>query len=170
MIFRKVSRNFRELRRALYCFSTSPSERKKKKNKNLAIEDSTVNFNMVLICFGWLACTVRCVTGGKKANSEDHLHKVAQDKQENEFHVFMATWPADASSLLNYIWYHSKIAFSLSLSLYMHIYRLHIYIYSVNLAKYLIKLYKVHRQSAGLAQTSDSITQVKEVHVLKSFE
>lgn len=118
---------------------------------------------MILICFGWLACTVRCVTGGKKANSEDHLHKVVQDKQENEFHVFMATWPSDASSLLNYIWYHSKIAFSLSLSLYMQIYRLHIYVFSINLAKYLIKLYKLHRQSAGLTQTSDSISQVKDV-------
>lgn len=40
----------------------------------------------------------------------------------------------------------------------------YINIFSKNLAKYLIKLDKVNRQSSCLAQTSDSISQVKEVH------
>lgn len=54
------------------------------------------------------------------------------------------------------------------LSPHMCTYINYMYIYLKNLAKYLIKLVKVHRQSTGLAQTSDSITQVKEVHVLRS--
>lgn len=126
---------------------------------------------MILVGFGWLACTVRCMSEGKNANREDHLRKVVQDKQENEFHEwqFMATWPSNASSLLNYTWYHSKIA--LFLYIYICTYIDYIYIsIQKNLAKYLIKLDKVHRQSTGLAQTSDSISQVKDVHVLRSFE
>lgn len=77
MIFKKVPRNLQNSTELSTVLELVPV-RKKWKNKNSEIEDSTVNFNMILIGFGWLACTVRCMSERrkKKSNNEDHLHEV----------------------------------------------------------------------------------------------